>query len=652
HIINDDTRISPNKLLEIFSSQRITHAFMPTALLEASFELFDQADTKLEYLLVGGEKLLKNGFIHSKTRLVNHYGPTESTVVATAYETNTKDRNAPPIGKPIANIRAYVLNNDLSLTPNRSIGELYLAGAGLARGYINQPELSKQSFINHTFNDGEQQRLYKTGDLVRYSADGNLEFIGRADDQIKIRGFRIELGEIEAQLHDCKHIQSALVVVYEGEDKEKRLIAYVTVNATKVTDESALTATLKSDLQKHLPDYMIPSAFVLIDKFPVTANGKIDKKALPIPDAIDKQDQYVAPQGHIQKALVEIWSKLLKIPADDISAQANFFELGGHSLLSIRLLAEIREEFNKELPVRDIFETPQLSLLAEIIKGVQSINTPKIVAISRDGAPLPSSFAQQRLWFIDQMDGGSAHYNIPTALHMQGNFKVRVAQQAFAEIIKRHESLRTVFIEGDGMPLQLIKESFSFKIKRQNLTVLSKKAQDKAINQAMQKDAEKSFNLGKDLMLRVSYLKLAKDAGIMLFNMHHIASDGWSIGLLINEFVTLYESILAKKASPLVALPIQYGDYAYWQRNWLQGDVLNKQLDYWGRQLAQLPQVHSLPLDYERPSMQTFNGAVQHFVLDKATLKTLKKLALDNQVTLFMLLHAAFAIVLSRYSNN
>ncbi|HHL31124.1 MAG TPA: amino acid adenylation domain-containing protein, partial [Oceanospirillales bacterium] len=440
HIISDDTRISPNKLLETFSSENITHAFMPTALLEASFELFDQADTKLEYLLVGGEKLIKNGFTHSKTRLVNHYGPTESTVVATAYVTDAKDRNAPPIGKPIANIRAYVLNKDLSLTPNQSIGELYLAGAGLARGYINQPELTEQSFIHHTFNDGEQQRLYKTGDLVRYcAADGNLEFIGRADEQVKIRGFRIELGEIEAQLHDCEYIQSALVVVYESEDKQKRLIAYVTVDATKVANESALTTMLKTDLKKHLPGYMIPSAFVIVEKFPITANGKIDKKALPIPDAVGLKTQYIKPRGQTQKILAKIWSELLKIPVEQISAHASFLELGGHSLLSIRLLAEIQTQFDKELPIREIFETPQLAELAKLIKGVQSSNIPKITAISRDGEPLPSSFAQQRLWFIDQMDAGSAHYNIPSALHMQGNFKVDMASQAFTAIIQRHE---------------------------------------------------------------------------------------------------------------------------------------------------------------------------------------------------------------------
>ncbi|HHL32251.1 MAG TPA: amino acid adenylation domain-containing protein, partial [Oceanospirillales bacterium] len=295
HIISDDTRISPNKLLETFNKQHITHAFMPTALLEASFELFDQADTKLEYLLVGGEKLSRKGFVHSKTCLVNHYGPTESTVVATAYVTSARDAGTPPIGKPISNIRAYVLNKDLSLTPNQSIGELYLAGAGLARGYINQPELTEQSFIKHTFNDGQHQRLYKTGDQVRYCADGNLEFIGRTDEQVKIRGFRIELGEIEAQLHDCEHIHSALVVVYEGEDKQKKLIAYVTADATKVIDDRAFAELLKSELKRHLPGYMLPSAYVVVDKLPVTANGKIDKKALPIPDVSYSDKKYIKP---------------------------------------------------------------------------------------------------------------------------------------------------------------------------------------------------------------------------------------------------------------------------------------------------------------------------------------------------------------------
>ncbi|HHL32147.1 MAG TPA: non-ribosomal peptide synthetase, partial [Oceanospirillales bacterium] len=301
---------------------------------------------------------------------------------------------------------------------------------------------------------------------------------------------------------------------------------------------------------------------------------------------------------------------------------------------------------------REIFETPQLSQLAALIKQSQSLSRTKITAISReDGKPIPSSFAQQRLWFIDQMDGGSAHYNMPSAMRLQGDFNIDAAQQAFTKIIQRHESLRTVFVEGDGSPLQLIKDSFSFKITQQNLTNLNKKAQKKAIKQAMHKDAESSFDLSQDLMLRVSYLELANDKGILLFNMHHIASDGWSIAILINEFVNLYESIITGKACALATLPIQYGDYAHWQRNYLQGEVLDKQLSYWGEQLAELPQLHSLPLDYERPDIQTFNGAVHHFTLDKTTLKSLKNIALDNQVTLFMLMHAAFAIVLSRYSN-
>ena len=645
-LISDEVRVSPHRLLDIFKQRNITHCFLPTALLEASFDLFDTHEkTSLEYILTGGEKLSKFGFVNSTTKLVNHYGPTESTVVTISYVTNNKGKIAPPIGKPIANISTYILDNTMQLLPNGLIGELYLGGTGLARGYLNQPELTAEHFIQHTFSDNSTVRLYKTGDLVRYLTDGNLEFMGRVDHQVKIRGFRIELGEIEQLLVAHPEVQSALVIA-----DEQRLLAYFTSNSLATASESI--NEIRSSLQKNLPDYMLPAVYIRLECFPLTVNGKVDHKALPKPDAIALDSVYLAPVGEVEEGLAQIWGQLLKVPQNNISANANFFELGGHSLLSIRLLAEVRAKFVCELSVRKVFENPQLRQLAQQIIGSNSSARPIISAIERTDKQFIPSYAQQRLWFIDQMDGGSAHYNMPSALRMHGDFKVKIAQTAFNEVIRRHEPLRTVFIAGNDGPLQIILEQYKFNITQIDLSHLTTDAQDQAIDRAIKEDAEQLFNLNNDLMLRVSYLRLSEKDGVMLFNMHHIASDGWSIGILIDEFVTLYGAYLEGKASPLAPLSIQYVDYAHWQRQWLSGEVLESQLTYWDKQLADLPQVHDLSLDFERPIQQTFNGALHYFEVESETLDSLNNMALNNQVTLFMLIHAAFTILLSRYSNN
>ena len=453
------------------------------------------------------------------------------------------------------------------------------------------------------------------------------------------------MGEIEQQIIAHQDVQSSLVLVTE----EKRLVAYFTTDSS--TKESKLMGDIRSFLQNHLPDYMIPSVFIQLDYFPVTANGKVDRKALPMPDMIEPDD-YVTPIGTVEQALVKIWAGLLKISAENISANANFFELGGHSLLSVRLLGEIRTTFDCELSVREVFETPQLSAFAQKITDSQTRCRPKMTVCERSSHQLMTSHAQQRLWFIDQMDGGSAHYNMPFAMQLHGDFKIDVAQMVFSQIIERHESLRTVFIDSKNGPLQLIRKQFKFNITQIDISQLTADAQKKAINAAINKDALKSFNLKDDLMLRVSFLHLNDKEGVLLFNMHHIASDGWSIGVLMNEFVKLYHSNVEGKASSLTPLTIQYADYAHWQRQWLSGEVLESQLSYWDKQLVDLPQVHALPLDFERPEYQGFNGASHQFKLDKNDLKSLEFIALKNQASLFMLIHAAFSILLSRYSNN
>ncbi|MBL4661674.1 MAG: amino acid adenylation domain-containing protein, partial [Alcanivoracaceae bacterium] len=613
--------------------------------------------------ILGGESLYSETYNYwsqllPESTFLNHYGPTETTVGCSTFEINKKDlvnySSGLPIGKPLANYLYYILDAQQNLLPYGTVGELYIGGAGLARGYLNQPDLTAERFIKNPFINNPNERMYRSGDLVRYLADGNVEFLGRIDHQVKIRGFRIELGEIESQLNELDCVGYCVVTVHVDKEAEKRLLAYLTSNSD--LEEAELIADIRQQLQTILPAHMIPSLFIVLEKMPLNSSGKIDRKSLPKADAffanVTANTDYLAPEGMIEITLCMIWSELLKLPINEISANADFFKLGGHSLLSVKLVAEVRSALSIELAIRDVFEYPQLSALALAIAKSHVSQRLKVTTFERKTKQLITSFAQQRLWFIDQMDGGSAHYNMPSAMRMHGDFNVDIAQAAFTQIIQRHETLRTVFIDGEASPLQIIQQQFAFKITQTDLSQLSNTEQDKAIDYAIKQDARQSFNLSKDLMLRVSYLRKSDDEGVMLFNIHHIASDGWSNGLLVNEFVKLYRAKIEKQANPLEPLTIQYADYAHWQRNWLSGAVLESQLSYWDKQLADLPLVHNLPLDFERPAYQTFNGASHHFKIDSNTLVRLNDIALKNQATLFMLIHAAFSILLSRYSNS
>ena len=487
--------------------------------------------------------------------VVNLYGPSEDTTYSTVMTMAANLDVEPGIGKPINHTQVYILSQHGQLQPPGVIGELHIGGHGLARGYLNRPDLTAQRFIQHPFGEG---RLYKTGDLVRYlpagqtRPEGYLEFIGRIDNQVKVRGFRIELGEIEQQLSQLPQVKSAEVLAREDQPGHQQLVAYIVATEdSPSTHQSELFDTLREGLKTVLPDYMLPSLFVLLDLWPLTPNGKIDRKALPAPDATQQTEQYIAPITETETKLVQIWSELLQLKADTLSTTASFFESGGHSLLSVRLMAEVRSQLKVELQVRDIFDQPQLSKLAQWINhnADQTTHAPiaamtEIVAIKRDRSlstalsttTLPASFAQQRLWFIDQMEGGSSQYNMPGTLRFKGHFDDTVIEQAFARIVERHEPLRTVFVNSDNGVQQVIRHQAGLTLSRMDFTTLSPQAQEQAVQQAARADAGQSFQLDQDLMLRLCFIRLSDDEGVLLFNMHHIASDGWSMGLLVDEF--------------------------------------------------------------------------------------------------------------------
>ena len=483
-----------------------------------------------------------------------------------------------------------------------------------------------------------------------------MEFIGRVDDQVKIRGFRIELGEIETRLSELPSVLSSVVLVTGESNEQKQLVAYV-VPADEVSDEGVWLSEIKQQLKSELPDYMVPTLFVLLDKFPLTVNGKIDKKALPAPDGTLLQGEYVAAQTDTEKALVSIWSELLGIDADKISVTANFFELGGHSLLVVRLVASIRSQLQAELSVKSVFETPTVYDLSALVNAAEPGRClSNVIPVSRQLDGEPVSFSQQRLWFIDQLQGGSSEYNMPVAFNVRGDFDLAIANKVMQRIIARHEVLRTVLKNTATETVQVIRETVEFAFSEYDVSALPVDEQGKAVQKLASEDAIAVFNLSEDVMVRGGYIHLSTEGelaqGVMLFNMHHIASDGWSIGVLVNEFVSLYEAFSKGHADPLPPLGIQYVDYAHWQHMHLKGDLLDAQLSYWQTQLDEVAAVHGLPLDFTRPKVKTHQGALVSGALSSGLSQELKQLAQANGMTLFMLLHAAIGLVLSRHSNN
>ena len=613
----------------------------------------DVIPESLQYVLSGGdvissEKLLEF-FTKAKTDVVflNGYGPTETTTFATTHRlTSWRSAQSVPLGKPIANTQAYVLNTSKQLAPLGAKGELHIGGAGLARGYLHQDELTQEKFIANPFSDDPTDRLYKTGDIVRW-VEGNLEFIGRLDNQVKVRGFRVELGEVEAGLLSCTPVQEAVVI---ARDEPTRLVAYVVLN----DEESNNTLDqVRTELKALLPEYMQPALLMVMPSLPLTPNGKLDRQALPAPDASQSLRAYVAPNTPTEQLLCEIWQQVLDV--ERVGIEDNFFELGGHSLLVMRLVVQVRQSFHVELTVQNAFTAVNVRSQSALIDQLEPVNLlPQIEVLDRTKVTLYASFAQQRLWFIDQLMGGASHYNMPMVLRVEGDFKVALAAQALKQIVARHEPLRTVFAQDSQGVLQVQDSGETFELIEDDLSHpnTTDAEQQQRINELAANDAQQVFDLSHDLMLRARYLRTSPHSGVLLFNMHHIASDGWSIALLVREFIQLYDGYRQGQTPHLNPLPIQYADYAHWQRHWLTGDALASEVAYWQQQLAELPAVHSLTLDAARPEYQSFNGALHHFSVSSTRLEQLKQIALDHDITLFMLLHGVFALLLSRHSNS
>jgi amino acid adenylation domain-containing protein len=582
-------------------------------------------------------------------RVFNLYGPSEDTTYST-FALLQKEDDIVTIGRPIANTEIYLLDQSLQPVPRGVAGEIYIGGAGIARGYFERPELTAERFIPHAFSEKPGGRLYRTGDLARYLEDGEIEYIGRIDYQVKLRGFRIELGEIEAVLNQHPAVATSVVILREDVPGDQSLVAYATFNPEQTETMDSLRQAVKSEL----PGYMVPSAWVILDALPLTPNGKINRQALPIPDLnqLIDAEQYLAPITPTQEILAGIWQEILGV--ERVGINDNFFELGGHSLIATRVLSQIKQVFSIELPLRSVFEQATVAQLAPLIETASQdqigIEYTEIKLISREEA-IPLSFAQQRLWFLSKLEPENPFYNQPTALKLNGELNIAVLKQSLTELIRRHEPLRTTFSSNPaGKTLQIINPPREVVLPVINLQQLNPTSQQQEIEQLASLEAQKVFNLEQDRPLRVTLLKLNPDQHIILFTTHHIITDEWSISILVREVSTLYQAFLEEKASPLAELTIQYADYARWQREWLTGDVLDRQLNYWQQQLESVPRLE-LPTDYPRPVNTTYQGATVSFELSSSLTAAIKVLAQQEGVTLFMMLLAAFKVLLSRYSH-
>ena len=659
-IVSFEMSRSPQEFYELLCREQVTVLNQtPSAfrqLMQAEKSIVEHNRLGLRLVIFGGEALdfqsLKPWFDRhgdQRPQLINMYGITETTVHVTCRVIKESDLHAGMsslIGVPIPDLELYVLDPYLNLVPVGVAGELYVGGAGVARGYLNRAELTAERFIVSPFRSGE--RLYKTGDLGRYLPNRDIEYLDRIDAQVKMRGYRIELGEIESVLSQHRLVSEAVVLAREEGPGDKQLMAYVVFNLGQMCTASELRSFLKGKL----PDYMVPSAFVVLDSLPLTPNGKVDRIALPGPDqnrpALD--ETFTASRTPVEELLAQIWSDVLKV--DKVGVNDNFFDLGGHSLLATQIISRVTNSFQIDIQLRRLFETPTIAGLASSIEaslGIEkdSQRIPPIVPIPRSDE-IPLSFAQQRLWFLDRIEPGNPTYNVPAAFRLAGELSVHALEQSLTEIARRHEVLRTIFSTVNGEPVQMILPPSHFSLAYTDLSDRPESEREQALPSMLSKEAERSFDLSRGPLIRAQLLRLASQDHVLFLNMHHIIFDGWSMGVLFRELSELYQAYGLGKPSPLPELAVQYADYSIWQRQWLQGEELDRQLSYWRKQLDGISPLQ-LPTDRVRPPVQSYQGSSQALDISVQLSEAIKSLSQRENVTLFMTLLAAFQLLLSRY---
>ncbi len=624
-----ETRAEPSRLVDWIVERAITVSFLPTPLAEAVLQETWPTHTSLRFLLTGGDRLARRAPAGFPAALVNHYGPTENTVVATAAVVAPQATGLPAIGRPIANVQAHVLDRRGAPLPVGVPGELHLGGRALARGYLDRPDLTAASFIPDPGVPGG--RLYRTGDLVRRRPNGELDFLGRIDHQVKVRGVRIELGEIDAALLACPGVRQAVTVI-RNTDTGPQLVAYV-------SPEDLSAAALKAQLSAVLPDAMVPAAFVALPELPLTANGKVDRAALPEPRI--ETAGFEAPRTPAEQIVAGIWAELLG--AERVGRGDDFFVLGGHSLLAARALARVREALGVDLPLRALFEAPTPAALAQAAAEAQGFALPALRPSPRH-ADLPLSFAQERLWFLEQLAPGSAAYHIPAAVRLRGELRPHALGRSLTQVAGRHEALRTSFPAAGGRPRQRIEPALALEPPLVDLAGLPPAARQSEAARLAAEEAKRPFDLERGPLVRAALLRLDATDHRLLLTLHHIVADGWSVEVLLRELAALYQG------SPLPELPVQYADFAAWQRSWLSGEVLTRQTGWWGERLHGAPSVLELPADHPRPPVPSQRAGWRPLHVPADLTRQLQTLARQEGSTLFMAVLAALDALLHRYT--
>ncbi|MET0396875.1 MAG: amino acid adenylation domain-containing protein [Longimicrobiaceae bacterium] len=650
-VLPEETATDPAALLDAISARgRVSFGGVPSlwsAVLERVSSGEAPAPPGLQAVLLGGEALPagladRTFAAFPGVALWNHYGPTEATVNTTA--ARVEPGRALGIGRPVADARVYLLDAYGGLVPVGVPGELHVGGAGVARGYLGRPELTAEKFVPDPFRGEPGARMYRSGDRVRRRADGELEWMGRTDQQLKVRGFRIEPGEVEAALAAHPRVREAAVAARPDAAGEARLVGYVVPEGGAAPPAAELRAWLAG----RLPGHMVPDAVVELEKLPSTPSGKVDRRALPAPVG-PAAGSYVAPRTPTEEILAGIWAEMLE--RERVGAEDDFFALGGHSLLATRVVTRVRQATGADLSLRAMFEARTPAALAErvdaLLRAGAGLVPPPIRHAPRDG-PLPLSFAQQRLWFIQRMEPASAAYNLPFPLRLRGALDPRTLRRALTEIVRRHEALRTVFRDTGGDPEQVVLPPAPFPVPAVDLSGLAEPDREREAVRVAAREMLRPFDLERGPLLRVQVVRVDDAEWLLLGNIHHAVSDGWSTGVLVREVSTLYGAFSRGAPSPLPELPLQYADYAVWQRGWLRGATLERQVDFWRERLRGAPPLLELPLDRPRPALPDLAGGDFPFALPPAELDALRGLARREGATVFVVLLAALQALLAR----
>jgi amino acid adenylation domain-containing protein len=582
--------------------------------------------------------------------LMNAYGPSECSDDVTlepVYDPPDETVGRMSIGQPVGNLQVAIVDSESDLVPVGVPGELCVRGVGVGRGYLGLPARTASVFVPDPFSTEPGARMYRSGDRARYLPDGRIEFLGRMDHQVKVRGHRIELGEIEAALSQVAGVSEAVVIVREDTPGDARLVAYVVWE-----DVEMGSAEVREQLRRRLPDYMVPAVFVTLERMPLSPNGKVDRKALPVPEATSVNSQnFIGPRNPTEEVLSSIWSEILG--TERIGVEDNLFEHGAHSLLVTQVTSRVRKVFKVEPSLRLFFECPTIGGMARAIETLQTkaegITAPPIVPITR-GDDLPLSFTQERMWFLDQLEPGLTAYNVPGAVYLDGRLDVKALEQAFGEILRRHEILRTTYASVEGRPVQVIHPAQPFHLPVEDLQDLPEDVRDDVAMQLAKENAQRPFNLATGPIIRCFLVRMGPEKHLLAMTTHHIAYDMWSREIFIFELAVLYQAFIKREPSPLPEPEIQWVDYAYWQRQWLQGEVLEKQLDYWRQKLESAPPYLDLPTDFPRPAIQSYRGARQYLQLPPELARGIAALSKKHGVTPFITLLAAFKTLLWRYT--